>query len=195
MNPFVILMLLTHLTTTLTNLLKVGYCDRRIALWTKYKTDLAIRMLPSEVRGRSGSHSGSMMSSAVNRVIAAASKPRSRVASQSRSQAESSVYIDTADTRSHISTRTVDVTPREPSASTNNPYSSNKDAVRTSALHSARISQRKESSLRTGGGGAETARGLKASTLGTIQSGDTRIYHLRHMSSHVLTWLLTHPVQ
>jgi hypothetical protein len=160
MNPFVILMLLTHLTTTLTNLLKVGYCDRRIALWTKYKTDLAIRMLPSEVRGRSGSHSGSMMSSAVNRVIAAASKPRSRVASQSRSQAESSVYIDTADTRSH------------------------KDAVRTSALHSARISQRKESSLRAGGGGAETARGLKASTLGTIQSGDTRIYHLRHMSSY-----------
>ena len=195
-NLFVILALLTHPTPTLTNLLKVGYCDRRIALWTKYKTDLAIRMLPSEVRGRSGSYSGSMISTAMNRAIAVAIKPRSRIASQSRSQVESSVYVDTADTKSHVSTRTVDVTPRVLEASTNNPYSSNKDAVGTSNLFSVKNSQRKENSLRAGGGGAEAARGLKASTLGTIQSGDTRTYHLHHhRKSHVLTWLLTNPVQ
>ena len=134
-------------------------------------------MLPSEVRGRSGSHSGSMMSSAMTRVLAVAIKPRSRAASQSRSRVESSICVDAdvnnKDVSSRIIThptpRTQDVTPE----STYNPYSSNKDSVGTSAnaaLHSVRGSQRKDSQRLNpaAGGGSQVAK----SALASITSGD-----------------------
>ena len=159
---------------------KVGYCDRRIALWTKYKTDLAIRMLPSEVRGRSGSHSGSMISSAMTRAIGVAMKPRSRAASQSRSRVESSVYIDGDKDKekppgsAQNSVRTIDVTPRDPS--NHNPYSSNKDAVGSNAsalLHSSKNSQRKDNnSTRSNLFGGSATGVAKSTPLGTIQSGN-----------------------
>ena len=111
----------------------MDYCDRRIALWQKYKTDLAIRMLPSEVRGRSGSHSGSRMSNAMHRVMDVAMKPRSRAASQSRSRVESSVVVDDKDKdkdkeiKNHVNSRNVDITPLNLA-----PYSSNTDGTNDS---------------------------------------------------------------
>ena len=151
----------------------MGYCDRRIALWTKYKTDLAIRMLPSEVRGRSGSHSGSMISSAMTRALGVAMKPRSRAASQSRSRVESSIHIDGNDKEMN-STRTAPHTKDTSSRdSSYNPYSSNKDASSNVALHSAKGSQRKDNSYRmnpaAGGGGATASKG---SSLAPITSGN-----------------------
>ena len=147
----------------------MGYCERRIALWQKYKTDLAIRMLPSEVRGRSGSHSGSYMSSAMNRVLDVAMKPRSRIHSQSRSRAESSVIVDDKDNNREIkigaTPRNIEITPREPSA-TFNPYNSNKDALK--------------SARRQTGGGA-----VIKSALGTITSGNRRHSLSLSLLSHV----------
>ena len=135
-------------------------------------------MLPSEVRGRSGSHSGSMMSSAMTRVLAVAIKPRSRAASissRSRSQAESSIHIEASERDNKPTSRTIDITPRE--SSLFNPYNSNKDAVGANGsalLHSVKGSQRREmSSKRVGGGGSDSPKGMKPSALGTIQSGES----------------------
>ena len=163
----------------------MGYCERRIALWQKYKTDLAIRMLPSEVRGRSGSHSGSYMSSAMNRVLDVAMKPRSRAHSQSRSRAESSVIVDDKDNNREIkigaTPRNIEIAPRDPSA-TFNPYNSSKDALK--------LSQRKV------GGGAGGGAVIK-SALGTITSGNKRHYLSLSLLSHgriLLTGLTRHPL-
>ena len=98
----------------------MDYCDRRIALWQKYKTDLAIRMLPSEVRGRTSSQSdngrSSMMSSMQN---ALKPRPRSRVENQSRSRIdsqsriESSVYPDSHQILECVDANTTPPTPQK----------------------------------------------------------------------------------
>ena len=149
-------------TLTLMNLTQVGYCERRIALWQKYKTDLAIRMLPSEVRGRSGSHSGSMMSSAMTRVMNVAMKPRSRAASQSRSRVESSVAIDPEKDVSTIEKTSRTIEKDASLRSTYNPYNSNKDAVQT-----ARSSHRSS----VGGGGADATKAKFGGGMAPILSG------------------------
>ena len=104
----------------------MGYCDRRIALWTKYKTDLAIRMLPNDVRSKSKSdHSGSMMTSMKSAIGASMKKPRSQQ-NRSQSRLESSVCIDGGN---DIPTSgTAGLPPRDaPVSSAFNPYNSGKE--------------------------------------------------------------------
>ena len=92
--------ILTHLLTH-SLFRQVGYRDRRIALWQKYKTDLAIRMLPSEAADSRTSldHSSKpeKLASSMRNTISVAMKPISwsQKYRSSPSRVESSVYVDT----------------------------------------------------------------------------------------------------